>query len=324
MNIRGWALGVMAGACLLACRRTSEPPSGAGDVAPGEDVGERALAEVARFLRLGPRVAGTPGAAAAADYLAQRLADLGVPVEVDKFRDMSPFGEMVFRNVVGRLAGTEPGVIVLAAHYDTKAGIADAFQGANDSGSGVGLLLELARRLQETPRNGPAVWFVFLDGEECRVRYGPHDGLHGSRRMAAQLAAGVEHHPVRAVVVVDMIGDRDLRVTIPRNVSPELLQMVLEAARAEGVRAAFGLHAGAILDDHQPFLDAGFPAVLLIDFEYGPVPGSNAYWHTMDDTLDKLSAESLETVGRVVLRFLHMLGGRGTTGPPTRNRSPFR
>ena len=115
-----------------------------------------------------------------------------------------------------------------------------------------------------------------------------------------------------------MIGDRDLTVTLPRNGTPALLRAILAAAEEEGLRDRFRLGDGAILDDHVPFLEAGLPAVDLIDFEYGIGPGDNRYWHTPDDTLDKLSADSLELVGRVVLRFLRAEGVNGASRPPSR------
>ncbi|MCX7006757.1 MAG: M28 family peptidase [Kiritimatiellaeota bacterium] len=169
------------------------------------------------------------------------------------------------------------------------------------------MLLELARLLKPGWRGAAEFWLAFLDGEECRVEYGPHDGLHGSRHLAQQLAAAGRTNDVRAVILLDMIGDRDLSVTLPPNGDARLTALVLDAATAEGARAKFGLAPGGILDDHQPFLDAGMPAVDLIDFLYGSAPGLNDYWHTAADTPDKLSAESLQTIGRVVLRVLAAL-----------------
>jgi len=115
---------------------------------------------------------------------------------------------------------------------------------------------------------------------------------------------------VRAVVVLDMVGDRDLTLTLPRNGTPELLQAVFDAARAAGARNQVSLFDGAMLDDHVPFLMAGMPAVDLIDFQYGARPGENNYWHTLDDTPDKLSAASLQHVGQIVLRMLAGLARR--------------
>ncbi len=285
-------------------RDTAAPPVSAVPLA-GFD-GARALAEVAALVALGPREAGSPNTLKAADYLATRLRTLGLPVERQTFTAAAPGGTATFHNVVGKIAGRGRGLIVLGAHYDTKGGI-PGFVGANDSGSGVGVLLELARILKHGWTDAPDVWLAFLDGEECRESYGPHDGLHGSRHLVQQLVAAGRTNEVRGVIVLDMIGDRDLTVTLPPNGDARLTALVLEAATREGVRQKFSLAPGPILDDHQPFLDAGLPAVDVIDFFYGSAPGLHDYWHTPADTLDKVSADSLQVIGRVVLRMLTSL-----------------
>ena len=297
----GWLLLVALVGFAVGCRPSAAPTVPRPD--PAAFQGSNALAEVGAFLAGGPREAGTPGADRAAHYLAGRLAAIGVPAEVDTFRDAVPGGTGVFHNVIARIPGTSTGIVVLAAHFDTKSGI-PGFQGANDSGSGVGLLLALAAWYRSVPPPGSSVWLAFLDGEECRVEYGPHDGLHGSRHLAGRLVEQGLAGQVRAVIVADMIGDRDLGVTLPRNGTPELMTAVFNAAAKEKCRSSFALHAGEVLDDHEPFLEAGMPAVDLIDFEFGSAPGLNDYWHTAADTLDKLSADSLGKVGRVVIRAL--------------------
>ncbi len=285
----------------------ASPPGPAAPVVVAETPafdGARALEEVRRFVELGARDAGTPGAERGALWIRDRLETLGIPARLDRFPDDTPRGTSEFRNVLAELPGATADWIVLGAHYDTKAGIFP-FEGANDSGSGVGVLIELARILRATPpARRPSVRLAFFDGEECRVSYGPRDGLHGSRRLAVQLRAEVQRAPVRAVIIVDMVGDRDLNLTIPRNGTPALMRALFAAAEAEGLRHRIRLGAGSILDDHVPFLERGFPAVDLIDFEYGSAPGLNDYWHTPADTLDKLSAESLAVTGRIIRRYL--------------------
>jgi glutaminyl-peptide cyclotransferase len=301
-------------ALAISCRR--EPSvARVGTSFPIESPGVQALSEAAAFAALGPKSAGTPGAARAVEHVRARLRALGVPSHVDAFTEMTPSGPLTFRNVIATIPGRGPGRVALLAHYDTKAGISDDFAGANDSASGVGLLLALAPVLQRGQEPKPTLLLGFLDGEECRIAYGPSDGLHGSRRLARQWRADGTAGDVRAVIVLDMIGDRDLSVTIPRNGTPALIAAVFRAAGAEGVRSRFGLAPGAILDDHQPFLDAGMPAVDVIDFEYGSAPGRNDYWHTPLDTVDKLSADSLGIVGRVALRVLNGIS-RERVSPP--------
>ena len=271
-------------------------------VAPVAVSGEAALDEVARLVALGSRDSGTPGAERAASHLLQRLKEIGVEAEIQEFRDPSPRGEVVFRNVLGRIPGRSDRIVLLGSHYDTKSGIED-FEGANDSGSSTGLLLELARALQAGAPHAMEIRLVFFDGEECMVEYGPEDGFHGSRHMAKTMAEDGSLARVAAMILMDMVGDRDLTVTIPRNTTPWLGALAFDAARAEGVRRHFQLYPYMIADDHNAFLERGVPAIDLIDFQFGSAPGKNDYWHTAEDSMDKLSAESLSVVGRVAARM---------------------
>jgi len=243
----------------------------------------------------------TPGRARPPDAPSAAASELAA-----RLRESGGSGGPALPKRDGRFSSND--CIVLLSHFDTKTGISTNFIGANDGGSSTGLLLEFAHVLHNSPLRHCPVLFGFLDGEECRVQYGPHDGFHGSRRLAAQLAA--EHRNVRAVILLDMIGDRDLTVTLPANGSPELTLLALEAAKIVGVREKFSLADGRVLDDHQAFLDAGFPAVDLIDFIYGSAPGLNDYWHTPADTMDKISAESLTSVGQVVAEMLRQIDAK--------------
>lgn len=290
----------------VACQQAPAPRPAAVPLDPAQLSGETAMREVTDVVALGPRHSGTPGAEQAADYLASRLRALGCKTTVDAFIDETPRGPVTFRNVIGHIPGTHPHRLLLISHYDTKAGISEDFVGANDSGSSTGLMLAMVPALLARGTAGPEILLAFVDGEECHEAYHSHDGLHGSRRLAATLTAD-NQPPLRAVIVLDMIGDRALTVTLPRNSTPSLIALAFNAAADEGVRDRFRLYPGAILDDHVPFLDRGIPAIDLIDFEFGSAPGRNDYWHTPADTLDKLSPESLQAVGRVALRMLNAL-----------------
>ncbi len=292
---------------LAACskpREAEKPPPPQFD--PARFDGQRALYEAASIVAVGPRESGSPGAKKASDFLLKRLLAIGVTAEIDVFTAPTPRGDVIFRNVVGRIPGSDPRIILLASHYDTKSGI-PGFVGANDSGSSSGALLELARVLSAGPRVGPTVQFLFFDGEECMEAYGPRDGFQGSRHHAWLLKRANIHTNVVGMILLDMIGDKNLTVTLPRNSTPFLLTSVLQAAREEGAREKFGLNAFDVGDDHVPFMNIGIPAVDLIDFQFGSAPGLNDYWHTPQDTLDKISAESLEVVGRVTLRVINDL-----------------
>lgn len=285
------------------------PPPGAGRMFFQPELldGQRAYEEVADLVALGPRVSDTPGAQKAAEHIAARLKETGVHTAIDEFIEETAAGSTVFRNVVGTLQGDGSRIIVIGSHYDTRAGISDDFVGANDSGSSSGLLLELARVIGATTNPPATFYLVFFDGEECRESYSARDGLHGSCRFAEKLTDMDLSRKVLGFILLDMVGDKDLSVTIPLNSSPPLANLVLTAAREEGARDKFKLHSGSILDDHVPFLKARMQAVDIIDFQYGSTPGKNDYWHSADDTMDKLSPESLQTVGRVVLRMLNSM-----------------
>ncbi len=302
-----WALAAIAASVLLAgCGERPAPPHPAILEPPKAD-GARALAEVERLLELSPRVSGTDNARRAAEHIAERLKIHGVGAIVDTFTDRVAEGEMEFHNVVGTLPGRSGRFVILGSHFDTKHGMSEAFTGANDSGSSTGLLIELARVLAEEPMGELGVVFAFFDGEESRHRYGPLDGLHGSRHMARTLREEGRVDKVRAMILLDMVGDRDITITLPRNSSTELVSRVFAAASAEGARDTFRLAPYEILDDHVPFMREGIAAIDLIDFEFGSAPGLNDYWHTEEDTIDKLSAESLATIGNVTLRVLYGL-----------------
>lgn len=325
-----WRAGAVAAAVLAAAGCGTMDDAEGVEAGRGAEEGttamavfseERAWRLTEEYVGLGAKPAGGDGSgtAAAAAWIRDRLEAAGVEAEVREFRDPAPGGMGTFRNVTGRIAakggGGEGRMVLLGAHYDTKTGI-EGFVGANDSGSGTGLLLELARAFAEAPA-GMEVRVAFFDGEEAAVQYGPEDGFHGSRRLAAEMEERGELERVSAMILLDMVGDRELGLTLPANGAPELTRLVFEAARELGVREKFRLARFGIGDDHVAFAERGVPTVDLIDFEYGGGPGRNAYWHTAEDTLDKMSAESLGTVGRVVLRMVEKLeeaGGRGPDG----------
>ncbi len=269
--------------------------------------GQRAFAEVEALLQFTPRDAGTPNGWKAAEHIADRLKNFGVSTEIDTFTDMTPDGEKTMRNVIGRIPGKTDQWIIVGSHFDTMPGI-EGFQGANDSGSSTGVLLELARIIQASgivPDIG--IVFAFFDGEEGIAGYIPGDGLHGSRRMASSLALTGEHKDITAMILLDMVGDKDLNFTIPYNSSRILVQQLLDAAHATGHREFFSLSRSVITDDHVPFLEIGIPAIDLIDFRYGSEPGLNDHWHTESDNLENISAASLQITGETTLQLLKQL-----------------
>ncbi len=265
-----------------------------------------ALMHVASFVNdCTPRDGGTAGSEKAAIWLHKRLSEQGLDVKIDRFSDLTPQGSRPFANVLATILGDSDEWIVLLSHFDTMRGIAADFQGANDGGSSTGLLLELAAALHAAGPKKYNFLCAFLDGEECMFAYSDRDGFHGSKHLARQLEA--TRTKIKAVILMDMVGDRDLKITLPRNSSADLRVLALEAAETTGDRNKITLFDGIIYDDHQAFLDLGYPAVNLIDFYYGSRPGENDYWHTTKDSLDKLSADSLLTTGRLVFEMLNRL-----------------
>lgn len=263
--------------------------------------GGKALNYVREFVQIGPRVSDTEGARRAARYLRDRARELGWEVSVDTWSEDTDNGRMTFRNVHAVLPGRGEDFVLLGSHYDTKH-LPDVpeFVGANDSGSSTGLLLAMMEALAENPPRH-TVECVFFDGEESRVRYTPGDGLHGSRRHVRQLIKDNRLEHCRDLLLMDMVGDRDLTITFPPSSSSKLVGAAFEIAERQGVRQHFGyLRQGDILDDHIPFAERGVRVINFIDFEFGP---NNSHWHSKHDTPDKLSAESLEIVGNVVLEL---------------------
>lgn len=284
------------GALAAAPRRLA-----AGPVPPGQAFnGTAALRHVERLVAIGPRPAGSAAAARTRDYIAGELRRGGLAVRTDAFEADTPDGRLRMANVIGVVKGRRPEVIMLAGHYDTKRFREFRFVGANDGGSSTALLLELGRVLP-TRRPEFTYWITFFDGEEARGAWTATDSLYGSRRLAAELAR-TQTLP-RAMILADMIGDRHLGIRRETYSTAWLTELLWQSARRLGHDASFLDDTLGVEDDHVPFLRAGVPAALLIDFDYPP-------WHTAADTLDKLSARSLQVVGDVILGALPELETR--------------
>jgi len=299
----------VAGICLTltGCEARRAPA-----LRPEDFSGQRAYAHVEALVNFGPRPSGSAELAKSGDYTAARLRVYGLTVEEQTFTAPTPRGPIRFRNIIGKTRAQRGGVanvVVVGSHYETKGVEKFRFVGANDGGSSTGVLLELARVAAAQPN----LWFVFFDGEEAMVEYGPADGLWGSKHFVAELKRTGQVDRIKAMVLLDMVGDARLEIGMPSNSNGALIQQVFDAARAAGTRDYFGYRGGALLDDHEPFMEAGIPAVDLIDFTYGSKPGLNDYWHTEQDTPDKISQQSLEIVGRTTLRLIATLG---KTAPP--------
>lgn len=245
-----------------------------------------------------PRDAGTARGEIAANRIVDMASSAGADVRKDSFYARTPLGRRRFNNVYAEFAvNPASSWVVVISHYDTKPGI--ACPGANDGASTTGLLVGLANALVDRPLKNVNVMLLWTDGEECLYSYGENDGLHGAKHAAARLAAS--KRKVKAVLCVDMLGDRELDAIIPANGTAELADRVLSSAAKAGLSSVVSKSDMYVKDDHQPFLDLGFPAVNLIDFSYGP---GNSWWHTPHDTMDRISEDSLFKAGVIVAWFI--------------------
>jgi Zn-dependent M28 family amino/carboxypeptidase len=202
-----------------------------------------------------------------------------------------------FVNLIATFGSQAAPSFLVCSHYDTKTFDNARFVGANDGGSSTGILVEMARVLAERPDLARNVELVFFDGEEAYVAFTETDGLYGSRYFAKQLTAQNKVKQFRGGILFDMVGDKSLSITLPPDSPAELARGIFASAEALNVRKNFTYFDRDITDDHTPLNEIGIPVIDLIDFDYPP-------WHTADDTVDKLSADSLRITGAVACHFL--------------------
>lgn len=261
--------------------------------------GKRAFADVAKQVGFGPRPSGSQAIAQAQDYMLSELSSAGCAAETDPFNAQTPTGPVAMKNILVKISGERPGIILLGTHYDTKK--LDSFVGADDGASSTGVMLELARQL--CAQHGRyAVWIAFLDGEEAVKVWSDVDSRYGSRQMSAKLAMSGDLAKVRAFLLADMVGSRTLRLMRDSNSTPALTNLVWTTAKNLGYAAIFVNQPTAVEDDHLSFSKRDVPVVDVINMD---IMGS--YWHTPQDTLDKISAKSLAIVGHVFLESVKQL-----------------
>jgi glutaminyl-peptide cyclotransferase len=268
--------------------------------------GASALEFTRQAVAFGPRPVDSPAHRKLQAYIVSKLKTFGCVVEHDTFTAQTPMGAKPMNNIIAKIPGQSKQIVVLTGHYDTKLMRNRVFVGANDAGSSTGFLLEMARVLCGKPAMND-IYLVWLDGEEAIENWAPNDSLYGSRHLAARWKEDGTLGRVKAVINLDMIGDVDLTVVHEWNSTPWLRKLVWDTAASLGYSRHFSMIDGAIEDDHIPFLRAGAPALDLIDFEYGP---QNSWWHTEQDTVDKLSPRSFQVIGNVLLKVLSKLENR--------------
>ncbi len=270
---------------------------------------QRAFGNLKRLVGFGPRPSGSNQLALARQWMLGQLRQTGARIEEDRFAATTPAGQLAMENVIAKLPGAKPDIVIVAGHYDTARIPNVNFVGANDGGSSAALLMELARAV--SGRQYPfTLWLVLFDGEEAAEQWSDSDSLYGSRHLVARLSESGELARVKAMILVDMIGDAKLHIDRDDNSTPWLNELVFATARQLGYSKNFLDAPLAVTDDHIPFLNAGVAAVDLLG-NVGPASPSSAfgaYWHTAQDTVAHCSAASLGIVGRVVLASLDALG----------------
>jgi hypothetical protein len=278
-------------------------PQAADDAPPPEKTdgfdGKLAYPLVAKQVSFGPRPSGSPAIAQLQDYLQSELKSYGCAVETDSFSSDTPAGRLPMKNILVKIPGEKPGIILLGTHYDTKK--LENFVGADDAGSSTAVMLELARLLCQQ-HDKYAVWIAFFDGEEAVKNWSDIDGRYGSRQMAARLAMSHDLSKIRAFLLADIVGSRTPVFKRESTSTTWLVDLVWETARKLGYANIFVDESAPVDDDHDPFLKRDVPSVDVInDFM------ASGYWHTPQDGLDKISAKTLAIVGHVFLESVKQL-----------------
>jgi glutaminyl-peptide cyclotransferase len=290
---------------------TSVPPQSADDAPPPESTngfdGKRAFTHVAKQVSFGPRPSGSPAIIQAQNYIQSELKSYGCTMETDSFTSDTPMGRLPMKNILVKIPGDKPGIILLGTHYDTKR--LENFVGADDGGSSTGVMLELARLLC-TQQGRYNVWIAFFDGEEAvRLQWADPDNCYGSRQMAARFANSGEISKIRAFLLADLVGTHTPHFKRESDSTKWLTDLVWGVAKKLGYANIFVDQSAQRSDDHDSFLKRNIPSLDVIDLDNGP-GGDVYYWHTPLDTLDKVSAKTLAIVGHVLLESVKQLQAR--------------
>ena len=267
--------------------------------------GNRALEFVAKQVAFGPRPSGSPAIAQTQEYILSQLKSFGCATDVDSFTADTPVGRLPMKNIVAKIPGEDSSIIMLATHYDTLFRNDIVFVGADDAGSSTAVMLEIARLLcaRSAPKAKHAVWIAFFDGEEAMKIWSDTDSRYGSRQMAARLTATGEIKKIKAFLLADLVGSKQLHF-MRDPTTKSLTDLVWNTAAKLGYSEIFINPIEGMQDDHNSFANRNVPVVDIIDLDRtNDVP----FWHTADDTMDKISAKSLAITGHVFLESLNEL-----------------
>jgi Zn-dependent M28 family amino/carboxypeptidase len=285
------AASVLAATCGSAPQAQSPQPKAQSPIAFDSS---RAYEHLRQVVGFGPRPAGSPGIARTREYIIEQLKTLGIPVTQQTFVAKTPIGEIPMVNLIATIPGARKERIAMTGHYDTKLFREFRFVGANDGGSSTAFLIELARVLKAR-QNAYTIELIFFDGEEATLRdWGGTDHTYGSQYYVDSARKAGTLSTLKALILVDMIADRSQRFLRESNSTAWLTDIIWSTAQKMGHGSIFLNASTAIEDDHIPFLTAGVSATDIIDLDFPA-------WHTPGDTLDQVSARSLQVVGDVVV-----------------------
>jgi glutaminyl-peptide cyclotransferase len=318
------ALGLTLSLTLFACAREKDAAAAPKESAPSTavpaatdasttsaDLGPppafnsaRAMQYVKEIVAFGPRPIGSANHKKVEDYIHAHLK--GDQVEDDAFIIDTSEGKFPVRNIIAKYPGTRDGIVVIASHYDTNYPLRDTnYVGANDGASSSALLLEIANQLRGKKLDGYSVWLLWDDAEEAiKLPWTDTNSVYGVRHLAQKWQDDGTIKNIKAFILEDMIGDADLNIERDEDSTPWLEDLIYQAATRLGYQSHFFARTVPMEDDHKPFVQRGIPSADLIDFQYGY---NNVFWHTTQDTVDKLSPKSLEIVGTVTLETVQML-----------------
>ena len=302
-----WSKACLAALLAIAFANSTK----AADTAPLPHIdAKRAFQCTREVTAFGPRYIGSENHKKLEHYIVDHLK--GDQVEDDAFTADTPEGKFPIRNIIAKFPGTKDGIIVIFGHYDTNYPLRNTgYVGANDGGSSTAILIEYANQFRAGLHNkkldGYSVWLVWTDGEEAVKTWTDTDSVYGARHLAEQWEKDGTLKKIKALMVMDMIGDADLNIDRNTNCTPWLLDLIYDAADAPGLPIALLCPARPDRRRSHPLRQARRPIADVIDLDYGY---NNVFHHTPQDTMDKLSPKSLEIVGNTILETIRMLDQR--------------
>ena len=303
---------------VATAQKAAAPKAVTPSRAAGRFSGQAAYDLTKQFLAVAPhRWSGSPGHAKAEEFIRSHFATEAAKgnFETDNFTASTPAGQMSMKNFIVKYPGKKDGAIVIATHYETNYPLRDIdFQGANDGAATTALLIELGNYLRAHPPEGYSVWLVFDDGEEAVESWSDRDSLYGTRHLAAKWSQDGTIQKIKAFLVADMIGDKDLNVDRDTNSTPWLLDLLATAAKNTGHSTSVFKNETTVMDDHLPFRQRGVPVLDIVDLDYGPPTREHpegGYHHTELDTLDKISARSLQISGDLLVELIRLINQHG-------------